>query len=73
MALWDWKGKAVGQPVWKLLGVPTGRMAQTTFSIGIDTAEAMKEKVKEAEPYPLLKVKVGLAGRRGRTSRRSAR
>jgi L-alanine-DL-glutamate epimerase-like enolase superfamily enzyme len=62
MALWDWKGKAVGQPVWKLLGVPTGRMAQTTFSIGIDTPEVMKEKVKEAEPYPLLKVKVGLAG-----------
>ncbi|MFN7990142.1 MAG: dipeptide epimerase [Thermoanaerobaculia bacterium] len=61
MALWDWKGKAVGQPVWRLLGIPTGRMAQTTFSIGIDTAEAMKEKVKEAEPYPLLKVKVGLA------------
>jgi L-alanine-DL-glutamate epimerase-like enolase superfamily enzyme len=60
MALWDWKGKAVGQPVWKLLGVPSGRMAQTTFSIGIDTAEVMKEKVKEAEPYPLLKVKVGL-------------
>ncbi len=61
MALWDWKGKAVGQPVWRLLGIPSGRMAQTTFSIGIDTAEAMKEKVKEAEPYPLLKVKVGLA------------
>lgn len=61
MALWDWKGKAVGQPVWRLLGVPTGRMAQTTFSIGIDTAEVMKQKVKEAEPYPLLKVKVGLA------------
>jgi len=61
MALWDWKGKAVGQPVWKLLGVPTGRMPQTTFSIGIDTAEVMKEKVKEAAPYPLLKVKVGLA------------
>lgn len=60
MALWDWKGKAVGQPVWRLLGVPTGRMAQTTFSIGIDTAEAMKQKVKEAEAYPLLKVKVGL-------------
>ena len=62
MALWDWKGKAVGQPVWKLLGIPTGRMAQTTFSIGIDTAEVMKQKVKEAEPYPLLKVKVGLPG-----------
>ena len=62
MALWDWKGKAVGQPVWRLLGVPSSRMAQTTFSIGIDTPEVMKEKVKEAEAYPLLKVKVGLPG-----------
>ena len=61
MALWDWKGKAVGQPVWKLLGVPAARMPQTSFTIGIDTAEVMKAKVAEAEPYPLLKVKVGLA------------
>lgn len=60
MALWDWKGKKLGAPVHRLLGMPTHRMSQTTFSIGIDTAEVMKEKVKEAERYPLLKVKVGL-------------
>lgn len=59
-ALWDWKGKKLGAPVHRLLGIPTGRMAVTTFSIGIDTAEVMKAKVKEAARYPHLKVKVGL-------------
>lgn len=60
MALWDWKGKRLGAPVHRLLGMPSGRMAVSSFSIGIDTAEVMKAKVKEAEKYPLLKVKVGL-------------
>ena len=60
MALWDWKGKKLGAPVHRLLGIPTGRMAVTTYSIGIDTADVMKAKVKEATAYPHLKVKVGL-------------
>ncbi len=60
MALWDWKGKKTGRPVHQLLGMPTDRMSVSTFSIGIDTAETMKARVKEAERYPHLKVKVGL-------------
>jgi L-alanine-DL-glutamate epimerase-like enolase superfamily enzyme len=32
----------------------------TTFSIGIDTPEITREKVREAEPFPVLKIKVGL-------------
>jgi L-Ala-D/L-Glu epimerase len=60
MALWDWKGKKLRAPVHRLLGIPTGRMAVTTYSIGIDTADVMKAKVKEAARYPHLKVKVGL-------------
>ena len=59
-ALWDWKGKKLGAPVHRLLGMPTDRMAVTTYSIGIDIAEAMQKKVKEGEKYPSLKVKVGL-------------
>lgn len=61
MALWDWKGKRVGKPVHALLGVPSDRMAVTTYSIGIDTLEVMKAKVKEAAAYPQLKVKLGTA------------
>jgi len=60
MALWDWKGKKLGAPVHRLLGVPANRMAVTTFTIGIDSPEVMQRKVKEGERYPSLKVKVGL-------------
>jgi L-alanine-DL-glutamate epimerase-like enolase superfamily enzyme len=60
MALWDWKGKKLGVPVHRLLGVPTDKMAVTTYTIGIDTPAMMQMKVKEGEKYPSLKVKVGL-------------
>ncbi len=62
MALWDWKGKKLGAPVHRLLGIPSGRMPVTSFSIGIDTPEGMREKTREAAEYPLLKIKVGLPG-----------
>jgi L-Ala-D/L-Glu epimerase / N-acetyl-D-glutamate racemase len=61
LALWDWKGKKLNRAVHELLGVPRGRMPVTTFSIGIDTAEVMKQKVREAAAYPRLKIKLGLA------------
>jgi L-alanine-DL-glutamate epimerase-like enolase superfamily enzyme len=32
----------------------------TTFSIGIDTPEITRQKTREAEEFPVLKVKVGL-------------
>ena len=32
----------------------------TTFSIGIDRAEVIRQKVREAEDFPVLKIKVGL-------------
>ena len=60
LALWDWKGKRLNRPVHELLGVPRGRMPVTTFSIGIDTAEVMKQKVREASAFPKLKIKLGL-------------
>ncbi len=60
IALWDWKGKRLGRPVHQLLGVPSSGMPVTTFSIGIDTAEVMKQKTKEAAAFPKLKIKIGL-------------
>jgi L-Ala-D/L-Glu epimerase len=61
MALWDWKGKRLGRPVHELLGVPAHGMPVTTFSIGIDTPDVMKQKTREAAAFPKLKVKIGLA------------
>lgn len=60
IALHDWIGKKLGVPLYKLFGVDPKDALVTDFSIGIDTPEMTKQKVREAEPFPVLKVKVGL-------------
>ncbi len=60
IALFDWVGQKLGVPVWRYFGLDRNDAPVSTFSIGIDKAEIVKEKVREAEPYPVLKVKVGL-------------
>lgn len=59
IALMDWIGKAFNVPLYKLWGLNTAHAPKTSFSIGIDTPEMIRKKVKEAEQYPLLKIKVG--------------
>ena len=61
IALHDWAAKRLGVPLWKMWGLDRNDAPLTTFSIGIDTAEVIRRKVREAAPYPVLKVKVGLA------------
>ena len=60
IALMDWAGQKLGVPLYRLFGLDAANAPITTFSIGIDTPEITKQKVKEAEPYPVLKIKVGL-------------
>jgi L-alanine-DL-glutamate epimerase-like enolase superfamily enzyme len=60
IALHDWTGKKLGIPVYRLLGLDPANAPITTFSIGIDTPEATRQKVREAGEFPVLKVKVGL-------------
>ena len=57
-ALHDLVGKRLGVPVWKLWGLSPAAPI-SSFTLGIDTLEAMREKLREAEAYPVLKVKVG--------------
>ncbi|MGC9364176.1 MAG: enolase C-terminal domain-like protein [Fidelibacterota bacterium] len=59
IALMDWVGKALRQPLYKLWGLDPEKSPLTSFSIGIDTPDVMAQKTKEAEPYKILKVKVG--------------
>lgn len=59
IALMDWIGKALKVPLYKLWGLNTAHSPLTSFSIGIDTPEVLREKVKEAESFPILKIKVG--------------
>ncbi|MEO6066836.1 MAG: dipeptide epimerase [Gemmatimonadota bacterium] len=58
-ALHDMVGKRFGVPVWKLWGLDPAKAPKSTFTIGLDTVEKMQAKVKEAEQYPILKIKLG--------------
>lgn len=59
IALMDWVTKRMGVPLYKYLGLDKSKTPVTSFSIGIDTPEVMQQKIKEAEEYPILKIKVG--------------
>ncbi|HUL70023.1 MAG TPA: dipeptide epimerase [Gemmatimonadales bacterium] len=58
-ALHDLVGKRLGVPLYRLWGLDPDQAPRSTFTIGLDTAERMHQKVLEAEPYPILKVKLG--------------
>ena len=58
-ALHDLIGKKLGVPVYQLWGLNPARAPRSTFTIGIDTAEKLRQKVLEAEEYPILKIKLG--------------
>jgi L-Ala-D/L-Glu epimerase len=60
IALMDWIGKKLGIPLYQHFGLDPADAPLTTFSIGIDTPEITRQKVREAEPFPILKIKVGL-------------
>ncbi len=58
-ALHDWVGKALGQPLYKLFGLDPAGAPLTSYTIGIDTPDVIAAKVKDAEEYPILKIKLG--------------
>jgi L-alanine-DL-glutamate epimerase-like enolase superfamily enzyme len=60
IALMDWATQKLGVPLYAYFGLDPGQAPVTTFSIGIDTPEMTRQKVREAEAFPVLKVKVGL-------------
>lgn len=60
IALHDLLGKIMGQPWYKIWGLTPEKTPYTSFTIGIDTAEVVRQKVDEAAPYKVLKVKMGL-------------
>src|SRR5690606_10970559 len=61
IALWDGAGKLAKKPTYNLLDLGFREGAhKTSFSIGIDSPEVIREKVKLAADYPILKLKVGV-------------
>ena len=61
IALHDLVGKLLGAPWYRIWGLDPAKAPDTTFTIGIDTPEVVREKTREcADRFNILKVKVGL-------------
>lgn len=61
IALHDLVGKLIGQPWYRIWGLDAAKTPSTSFTIGIDTPEVVREKTLEcAGKYNVLKVKIGL-------------
>jgi L-alanine-DL-glutamate epimerase-like enolase superfamily enzyme len=61
IAIMDWLGKKLNIPVYQFFGLDPAKAPITTFSIGMDKPEIVKQKVDEAKDFPVLKIKVGLS------------
>jgi len=59
IALHDLIGKLLKQPLYKIFGLNPSKTPCTSFTIGIDKPEVVRQKVREAAPYKILKVKLG--------------
>ena len=61
IALHDLVGKLLGAPWYRIWGLDPSKAPDTTFTIGIDTPNVVREKTREcADRFNILKVKVGL-------------
>jgi L-alanine-DL-glutamate epimerase-like enolase superfamily enzyme len=59
IALHDLVGKILEKPWFQIWGYNQEDTPITTFTIGMDKPEVVIEKVKEASPYKMLKIKIG--------------
>lgn len=60
IALHDLVGKIMGQPWYKIWGLDARKAPSTTFTIGIDTPDVVRQKTEEcAAKFNILKVKLG--------------
>ena len=58
-ALHDIVGKRIGVPVHRLWGLDAADCGESSYTIGIADNDGLRERVADAAPYPLLKVKLG--------------
>ena len=59
IALHDLEGKLNGQPCWQLLGSDPEKMPPTAYTIGMDTPDVLRQKLREAVGFKAIKVKLG--------------
>jgi len=59
IALHDLTGKLLGQPWFRIWGLDPNKAPVTSFTIGIDKADVVREKTLEASAFRQLKIKMG--------------
>ncbi|MEH3113709.1 dipeptide epimerase [Pedobacter terrae] len=59
IALNDIQGKLLNKPCYEIYGADPAKMPVTSYTIGIDTPEVIREKLKDAEDFRVIKVKLG--------------
>ena len=59
IALNDIHGKISNQPCYSIYGADPKKMPLTSYTVGIDTPEVIREKLKDAEAFKVIKVKLG--------------
>ncbi|WP_316790042.1 dipeptide epimerase [Pedobacter frigoris] len=59
IALNDIKGKITRTPCYQIYGADPLKMPLTSYTIGIDTPEVIREKVADASGFKVLKIKLG--------------
>lgn len=59
IALNDLNGKILGKSCYEIFGADPGKMPASSYTIGIDTPEIIKEKVANAPQVKVIKVKLG--------------
>lgn len=63
IALLDGAAKRGGSAIYDYLGLGfREQQHRTSFSIGIDSPDMIRKKVTAADPFPILKLKVGVSG-----------
>ncbi len=58
-ALWDLEAKISGKRAWELADISIAPEVETTFTISLDSAEAMAAATQAATNLPILKLKLG--------------
>ncbi len=59
IALHDLVGKLLNQPWYNIWGFPRDATPYTSFTIGIDTPDVVRQKTEEAKGFKILKAKLG--------------
>lgn len=59
IALNDIQGKLLQQPCYQIYGANPNQMPLTSYTVGIDKPEVIREKLKDAEGFRVIKVKLG--------------